>query len=53
MDSSVTRYYGQLSPCAISEKNNDPILRKLINGWMDRHVEGPADDDLKGSCDFK
>ena len=27
--SSVTRYHGQLSSCTISEKTNDPILRKL------------------------
>ena len=26
--SSVARYHGQLSSCTISEKNNDPILRK-------------------------
>ena len=26
---SVTRYHGQLSSCTISEKTNDPILRKL------------------------
>ena len=29
---SVTRYHGQLSPCAISEKTNDPIWRKLSDG---------------------
>ena len=27
--SSVTRYHSQLSSCTISEKTNDPILRKL------------------------
>ena len=27
--SPVTRYHGQLSSCAISEKTNDPILRKV------------------------
>ena len=29
---SVTRYHGQLPPCAISEKTNDPIWRKLSDG---------------------
>ena len=29
---SVTRYHGQLSPCAISEKTNDPMWRKLSDG---------------------
>ena len=32
LDLSVTRYHGQLSPCAISEKTNDPIWRKLSDG---------------------
>ena len=27
---SVTRYYGQLSLCTISEKTKDPILRNLV-----------------------
>ena len=26
---SVTRYHGQLSSCTITEKTNDPILKKL------------------------
>ena len=29
---SVTRYHDQLSSCTISEKANDPILRKLTDG---------------------
>ena len=33
--SSVTRYHGQLSSCTISEKTNDPILRKLSDGQTD------------------
>ena len=33
--SSDTRYYGQLSSCTMSEKTNDPILRKLSYGWTD------------------
>ena len=31
--SSVTRYHGQLSSCTISEKTNDPILRKRTDRW--------------------
>ena len=35
--SSVTRYHGKLSSCTITEKNNDPILRKLSDGeWFHR-----------------
>ena len=37
--SSVTRYYSKLSSCTISEKNNDPILRKLGEGWMDGRTD--------------
>ena len=33
---SVTRYHAQLSSCTISEKNNDPILRKLSDGQTDK-----------------
>ena len=32
---SVTRYHGQLSSCTISEKTNDPILRKLNDEQTD------------------
>ena len=32
---STTRYHGQLSSCTISEKTNDPILRKLSDGRND------------------
>ena len=32
---SVTRYHGQLSTCTISEKTNNPILRKLSDGRPD------------------
>ena len=39
--SSVTRYHGQLSPCTISEKN-DPILRKLSDGWTDGQTDKPS-----------
>ena len=37
--SSVTRYHGQLSSCTISEKTNDPILRKLSDGQTDRPTD--------------
>ena len=36
---SITRYYGQLTSCIISEKTNDPILIKLNDGWTDRHMD--------------
>ena len=36
---SVTRYHGQLSSCTISEKTNDPILRKLSDGRTDREMD--------------
>ena len=39
---SVTRYHGQLSSCTISEKINDPILRKLSDGRMDGRTNGQA-----------
>ena len=34
-----TRYHGQLSSCIISEKTNDPILRKLSDGRKDRQTD--------------
>ena len=37
--SSVTRYYGQLLLCTISEKTNDPILRKCIDRWTDKQPD--------------
>ena len=37
---SVTRYHGQLSSYTISEKTNDPILRKLSDGRTDRRTDG-------------
>ena len=37
--SSVTRY-GQLSSCTISEKTNDPILKKFNDGRTDRQIDG-------------
>ena len=33
--SLVARYHGQLSSCTISEKANDPILRKFNDGRTD------------------
>ena len=45
--SSVTRYHGQLSSCTISEKINDPILRKL----SDRRTDAQTDkSDFIGRC---
>ena len=44
--SSVTKYHGQLSSCTISEKTNDPILRKL-----DGQTDGQMDEsDFIGCC---
>ena len=37
---SVSRYHGQLSLCTISEKTNDPILRKCSDGWTDGQKDG-------------
>ena len=37
---SVTRYHVQLLSCTISEKNNDPILRKFSDGQTDRQTDG-------------
>ena len=36
--------HGHLSSCAISEKANDPILRKLSDGRMDRRTDGQTDE---------
>ena len=44
---SVTRYYGQLSPCTILEKTNDPILRK----HSEEETDGQTDEsDFIGRC---
>ena len=40
---SVTRNHGQLSSCTISEKTNDPILRKLSDGRTDRQTDKETD----------
>ena len=34
----VTKCHGQLSSCTISEKTNDPILRKLSDGQTDGQI---------------
>ena len=52
---SVTRYHGQLSSCTISEKTNDPLLRKLSDGRTDRQTDRWADgqtdeSDFIGRC---
>ena len=41
--SSVTRYNGQISSCTISDKTNDPILRKLRDGRTDGRKDGRTD----------
>ena len=38
--SSVTRYHGVLRSCTISEKTNDPILRKVSGGQMEGQMDG-------------
>ena len=43
MASSVTIYHSQLSSCTISEKTNDPILRKLSDGLTDGRTGGRTD----------
>ena len=44
--SSVTRYHGKLSSCAMLEKTNDPILRKFSDGQKD-------ETDFIGCCPTK
>ena len=49
--SSVTRYQGNLSSCIRSEKTNDPILKKFMDGRTDGRTERQTDDsDFIGSC---
>ena len=57
--SSVLTYHGQLSSCTISEKTNDPILRKLsdgqTNGWTDGRTDRRMDrrrDEQTNKSDF-
>ena len=45
--SSVTKYHGQLSSCKISEKINDPILRKFRDGRTNRRANKS---DFIGRC---
>ena len=45
MASSVTRYHAELSPCTISEKSNDPILRKLSDRRTNKETDGQRDRD--------
>ena len=40
---SVFRYYGQLSSFGISEKTNNPILRKLSDGRTNGRTDGRTD----------
>ena len=41
--SPVTRYHGQLSSYTISEKTNNPILRKFCDGRTDRLTDRQTD----------
>ena len=40
---SVIRYHGQLSSCTVSEKTNDPSLRKRSDGRSDGRTDGMTD----------
>ena len=42
MARSVTTYLGQLSSCTISEKANDPVLRKVSDRRADRQTDRPT-----------
>ena len=44
---SVSRYHGQLSSYTISEKTNDPILRKLSGGRTDGQTETDQSDFMR------
>ena len=48
---SISRYHGQLLSCTISEKTNDPILRKLSDGQIDRWMDGGMDGLMDGRTD--
>ena len=49
---SVTRY--QLSSYTISEKANDPILRKFSDGWTDRQMHRQTgESEFIGRCPNK
>ena len=44
LTSSVNRNHGQLSSCQISEKTNDPFLRKLNDGWTEERTDRQTDE---------
>ena len=44
LDIMVSYHHGQLSSCTISEKTDDPILRKLSDVGTDRQTEGQTDE---------
>ena len=48
--SLVTRYHVHLLSCTISEKTNDPILRKLSDGQANRQGD---ESDFIGRCPTK
>ena len=48
---SVTRYHNQLSSSTISEKTNDPVLRKFCDGRKDGQKDRQTDErDFNGRC---
>ena len=44
MASSVTRYYGQISSCTISEKTNDSIFGKFSERRTDKLIDRQKDE---------
>ena len=51
MASSVTRYHGQLSSCAMSEETKDPILANLSDGRTNGQTDRQMDErDFIGRC---
>ena len=48
---SVIIYHGQLLSCTISEKTNNPILKKLSDGQTDALTDGQTEaSDFIGGC---
>ena len=45
VDFTSTKCHSQLSSCTISEKTNDPILRKLSDARTDRKTDGQTGTD--------
>ena len=45
----LTRHHCQLSPCTMSEKTIDPILKKFSDGWTDRQRRQTGQTDFIGT----